>query len=283
MAEFSYVAVTNNGQESKGRVSADTEKEARNDLKRRGLLVIKIDELGGLSRDIDLSSLKIFQKKPKPRELSIFCRQFVSIISAGIPIVAALEMLEEQTTNKALSMAIAETRMSVKKGESLSDSMRRNERIFGGKMFISLVTAGEASGSLDVSFSRMAEQFEKDVKINDMVKKASVYPIVILIVLAGVIGVMLVVVIPSFVNIFEELGSELPGVTLLVINMSNFMIARWYIVVIVVVAVVAGLMVFRRSAVGREFFSRITIRLPVIGPLVTKTSSARTARTLGTR
>ncbi|GHU93618.1 type II secretion system protein F [Clostridia bacterium] len=282
MAEFSYVAVTNTGQESKGRVSADSEKEARGDLKRRGLLVIKIDEQGGFSRDIDLSALKMFQKKPKPRELSIFCRQFVSIIGAGIPIVAALEMLEEQTENKALSMAIAETRMSVKKGESLSDSMRKNERVFGGKMFISLVTAGEASGSLDVSFSRMAEQFEKDVKINDMVKKASVYPIVILVVLVGVIGIMLVVVIPSFVKIFDELGSELPAVTVLVINMSNFMIARWYVVLIVAIAIIAGLLTFRRSPAGREFFSRITIRLPVIGPLVTKTASARTARTLGT-
>ncbi|GHV33545.1 type II secretion system protein F [Clostridia bacterium] len=282
MPEFSYVAVSNGGKEEKGHISADGEKDARNSLRKQGLLVVKIAEQGPSSGEINLSSLKIFRKKPKARDLSVFCRQFVSIISAGIPIVAALEMLEEQTSNKALSHAITETRISVKKGESLADSMRKNERIFGGRMFISIVTAGEASGSLDVSFSRMAEQFEKDTKLRDLIKKASIYPIVILVLLVAVIAVMLVVVIPNFVEMFEQLDSKLPGITLAVIAASDFMVARWYVVLGVVAAVIVALRVFSQSTLGKLLFSQLMLKIPVVSSLTVKTASARMSRTLAT-
>ncbi|MDR0936779.1 MAG: type II secretion system F family protein [Oscillospiraceae bacterium] len=282
MTEFNYVAVTNDGREAKGRITAGDERAARAELKRQNLLVVKIAQINALSRDIDFSDLAIFKKKPKSRDLSVFCRQFVSIINAGVPVIAALEMLAEQTANKVLSKAITETRISVEKGESLADSMRKNEAIFGGRMFISLVTAGEASGTLEISFSRMAEQFEKDTKLNDMVKKASVYPIVVLIVLVAVIGVMLIVVVPSFVGIFDELGTGLPAITMMVVNASNFMKARWYVVLIVVVGAIIAIREYAKTTSGKALYSRVTLKLPVIGDLIVKSSSARMSRTIGT-
>ncbi|GHV41235.1 type II secretion system protein F [Clostridia bacterium] len=282
MSEFTYVAVTNDGNEAKGRISAHDEKAARAEIKKQGLLAVSVNELGAFAQEINLSDLKIFQKKPKPRDLSVFCRQFVSIINAGVPVVAALEMLAEQTENKMLSAAITETKISVEKGESLSDSLKKNEKIFGGKMFISIVTAGEASGSLGTSFSRMADQFEKDVKLKELISKASVYPIIILVVLVAVIVVMLIFVIPSFVGIFEELGTELPIITQWVINASHFMQERWYVVFAVVLGLVFGIRHYAKTETGRELFSRITLKLPVVSPLVVKTASARMARTLST-
>jgi type IV pilus assembly protein PilC len=282
LTEFNYVAVTNDGREAKGRITAGDERAARAELKRQNLLVVKIAQINALSRDIDFSDLAIFKKKPKSRDLSVFCRQFVSIINAGVPVIAALEMLAEQTANKVLSKAITETRISVEKGESLADSMRKNEAIFGGRMFISLVTAGEASGTLEISFSRMAEQFEKDTKLNDMVKKASVYPIVVLIVLVAVIGVMLIVVVPSFVGIFDELGTGLPAITMMVVNASNFMKARWYVVLIVVVGAIIAIREYAKTTSGKALYSRVTLKLPVIGDLIVKSSSARMSRTIGT-
>ncbi|MFP3154205.1 type II secretion system F family protein [Lachnospiraceae bacterium ZAX-1] len=282
MSDFTYVAVTSDGKESKGRISASDERAARNEIKKQGLLVVKLSEQGSLTKEINLSDLPLFQKKPKARDRSVFCRQFVSIINAGVPVVAALEMLEEQTENKILGRAIKETKVSVEKGESLSDSMRQNEEIFGGRMFISLIQAGEASGSLDISFSRMADQFEKDVKLQALIRKASIYPIVILVVLIAVIGLMLVIVIPSFVEIFAELDTQLPGITLFVIAASEFMQKRWYVLLLVVVVAIAAMRTYAKTEVGKQTFSRLTLKVPVVSNLVVKTASARMTRTLST-
>jgi type IV pilus assembly protein PilC len=278
MREFNYVAVSASGAELKGNIDAETSDAALLELKNRGLLPVSIREPSVLSKDIDFT---IFQKKPKPRDLSIFCRQFVSILDAGVPVVSALEMLSEQTENKMLSKALTEIRLDVEKGETLTSSMEKYVKIFGS-MFISLIAAGESSGSLSNSFTRMASQYEKDARLSSMLKKASIYPTIILIVTIGVIAVMLVMVVPTFQDVFDQLESELPVLTQGVIAVSKFLQSYWYLVLLVVVPLILFIATFAKSIPGKYFFGSITLKLPFTKSFVTKTLSARMSRTLST-
>lgn len=278
MPTYNYVALSAAGAEAKGTLTADTADKARVELKRMDLLPISIEEQGALSKDLNI---KFLEKKPKPRDLSIFCRQFVSILDAGVPVVSALDMLASQTENRRLSAAIQETRLSVEKGESLAAALGRNEKIFG-PMFISLIKAGEESGSLDVSLGRMAIQYEKEARLKALVKKATVYPAVLLIVTALVIVLMLAFVIPQFEDMFVDLGTELPGLTLAVMAASKFVQERWYIVIGAIVGIVLLLRAFAAAPSGKWLFGTIALRLPVVGNHLTKTYSARMTRTLST-
>jgi type IV pilus assembly protein PilC len=278
--EYRYTAINKSGAEKRGALTADSVKDAAAELKRNGLTPLKITEVSAFARSI--SSGSFLQKKPTARDLSVFCRQFVSVLDAGVPMVSALSMLAEQSENKMLSRILTETRIGVEKGESLARSMSPYHRIFGGRMFIALITAGEESGSLGVSLSRMGEQYEKDMKLKGLIKKASIYPIVILIVLVAVVAIMLTLVVPSFVGMFAEMGSELPAITEFVVATSAFMQEKWYLVLLGCAAVGAALSAFGRSNAGKRLYSILVLRIPVAGKLVVKTASARTTRTLAT-
>jgi type IV pilus assembly protein PilC len=211
----------------------------------------------------------------------VFCRQFVSIIAAGVPVISALEMLSLQTENQRLAGAVAECKTAIEKGESLASAMSVHRSVFSD-IFITMVRAGEASGSLEVSFTRMAQQFEKDAKLKATVKKASVYPIIVALVAVGVVIAMLTFVIPTFKTMFDQLGTELPALTRGVIAASNFMQKFWY----VIVALLAGLVLLfnrlKKNDGYRHFRDRIAMKLGPLGRLTVKTASARMARTLST-
>ncbi|MEA4966110.1 MAG: type II secretion system F family protein [Oscillospiraceae bacterium] len=278
MASYSYLAVNPKGKELKGTVEADSPERAAELLKKDGLTVASVVMTGALGRDISLSFL---DKKPKPRDMAVFCRQFVSIVNAGVAVIKALEMLGEQTENKRLRAAILDCKAGIEKGESLASSMRLHRDIFPD-IFITMAEAGEASGSLEVSFTRMAEQFEKDSALRAVVKKASTYPVVVIVVAIGVVIAMLTFVIPNFESMFEDLGTQLPGITLAVMALSHFLVTRWYLVAGIVAGLVAGIKSFKASDSGKRFFSGLHIKLPVINRLIIKTASARMARTLST-
>ncbi len=265
------------GKDRKGSVEADTKDKAREQLKSEGLLTLTINEQSLMTRDINLN----IGGKPKARDMSIFCRQFVSIVSAGVTIIDAMEMLSEQTENKILKKAIMETKIAVEKGESLADAMRVNRKIFSD-IFITMIEAGEASGSLEISFSRMADQFEKDAKLKALAKKASVYPAVVASVALIVVIGMLTFVIPTFQQMFDDLGTTLPGITLMVIAMSKFMQSYWYIVIAVIVGLVMFVKYFQTTDAGKHFFGKLSMKVPLFGKLTMKTASSRLARTLST-
>ena len=169
MGQYTYVAITPQGKEKKGNIEAADEAKAKMLLKRDGLLPISIIPAGALTRDINIS----FGALVKPRELAVFCRQFQSILNAGVTIIDALKMLAEQTENKAFKKALIETVTAVGQGETLGDAMRQNPKIFPD-ILINLVDAGEASGSMDKVFARMATHFEKSARTKALVKKAMV-------------------------------------------------------------------------------------------------------------
>ena len=252
-------------------------KKAREQIKADNLIALTITEQSIMTRDVNIQ----IGGKPKARDMSIFCRQFVSIIEAGITVIDALEMLAVQTENKLLKKAIAEAKMAVEKGESLADAMRINKKIFTD-MFITMVEAGEASGSLDVSFTRMASQFEKDARLKALIKKASIYPAVVAIVAVVVVIAMLTFVVPTFQQMFEELGTELPGITQFIVALSKFMQSYWYFVVAGIVFIVFLIRYFIKTEIGQRFFGKLGMKIPLFGKLTVKTACSRLSRTLST-
>lgn len=278
METFSYKAVNSAGKDVKGSVEAESKEEAARKIKEQGLVPVSIGKQGALDKDINIPIFK--GKKIPARDMSVFCRQFASILKAGVSVINALEMLAEQTENKKLKQAIVETQANVEKGESLSDSMRQNAAF--PSILIDMVRAGEASGSLENSLTRMAIQFEKDAKLNGIVKKAMMYPIVLICVMIGVVIVMLTFVIPSFMTMFEDLDSELPVTTKAILAMSNSLKNYWYIYIIVVVGIVVGIQMYKRTDDGRHNLDKLKLKIPVFGLLQTKSACASFARTMST-
>jgi type IV pilus assembly protein PilC len=276
LATFSYLAIDRSGKESKGSINAPSLEQAADELKKNGLTIAKISAAGPLDREINLD---VFTKKPKSRDIAIFCRQFVSIINAGVSVVSALEMLAEQTENKRLRKAIEDCKVSIEKGETLSSAMSQHRDVFSN-LFITMVAAGEASGSLDISLRRMAEQEEKQAKLKATIKKASIYPIMVLLVSVCVIYGLLVFVVPTFESMFEQIGGSMPGITLAIIGLSNFVKNHGLLLFLLLAAIIFGVKTFLKTDTGQRFIGTVFIKLPIVGKLTVKTSCARFSRTL---
>lgn len=277
MPGFSYVAVDKRGKEKRGSLEAETRERALEQLKAEGLIPVSVREQGALNKEIDFS----IGKKVKPRDLSVFCRQFVSITQAGVPMKEALQMLSEQTANKWLKRAISEVLLNVEKGNTLADSMRSQPDIFP-PMLVNMVEAGEQSGSLEMAFSRMAVHFEKEAKLKATIKKATIYPIILVIAAIGVIAVMLLFVIPIFIDMFADLDIEMPAITMFVMNSSKWMTSHWYVVLGIIVGVVAAYKLIYRTTQGRLTIDRIKMKMPLFGKLTVKTACSQFARTMST-
>lgn len=278
METFAYTAVGSDGREKKGSISAETRDAAAKAVKDQGLMPISITKQGAFDKDISFS---VGKKKVKIRDLSVFCRQFSSILKAGVNVINALGMLGDQTESKVLRAAIKNVQSNVEKGETLANAMRMEGTTFP-PLLISMVAAGEASGSLETAVERMAVQFEKDAKLQGMVKKAMIYPIVLLFVAIGVVIVMMVFVIPNFMDMFEGLDAEMPFMTVLVINMSNFVINKWWLLIAIVIGVAVAYNMYYRTDAGRHMIDGIKIKIPVFGILAVKTACARFSRIMST-
>lgn len=277
MPGFTYVAVDKRGKEKRGSIETDNKEKVIDILKNDGLIPVSVREQGALNKDIDFS----IGKKVKPRDLSVFCRQFVSITQAGVPMKEALQMLSEQTENKWLKRAISEVLLSVEKGNTLADSMRGQSDIFP-PMLINMVEAGENSGSLEMAFSRMAVQFEKEAKLKATIRKATIYPIILIIAAIGVVAVMLLFVIPIFIDMFADLDVEMPGITMWVMNTSEWMTEHWYMILGLIILVIAAYKMIYRTEQGRLAIDRVKMKMPLFGKLTVKTACAQFARTMST-
>ena len=277
MASYGYEAIDKAGKVIKGSAEAESMEKARLELKQQGLTLLEIKEQGLLTKDINIE----FGGNPTPRDLSVFCRQFVSMTKAGVSILEALKMLCEQTENKKLQKAVEGVRVSVEKGETLARSLGEYPKVFPDLM-VNMIAAGEASGSLEISMDRMATQFEKSSKTQALVKKAMIYPIVVCVVAIAVVIVMLVVVIPNYTSMFEDLGTELPAITKAVVACSDVIINRWYILLPIVIAIFMGLRAFAATNTGKHVFHGLQLKIPALKNLIIKQSSSMMARTLST-
>ncbi|MBR6364524.1 MAG: type II secretion system F family protein [Lachnospiraceae bacterium] len=275
MPTYQYVAVDQKGAKRKGKIEAPDSSRAERTLKLEGLIPIQVKE-SMFAENVSLGGSSV-----KPRTMAVFCRQMVSLLNAGVSIVDAFGMLADQCDNKIMQAALRDVMSNVAKGENLARSLKEHPNVFT-PMMVNMVDAGEASGSLENSFDRLAIQFEKDARLKATIKKALVYPIVVLVVAVAVVIIMLNFVIPQFTEMFKDLDTELPTLTKVVVAMSDWMKANVVILLAVIVIIVIAWRVFAASPTGQVIIGRTSMKMPFVGPVITKSAAARFARTMST-
>lgn len=276
MAKYSYQAVNSIGKVENGKIDASNEIEARVKLKAINLTITQLSEVRALQQKQTTST-----KKVKSKDLQIFTRQFSTLINAGIPIVDAMKMLGESGHNPVLKEAINTVRESIESGKRLGDAMAQFPGVFD-RLYVNMIRAGEEAGILDGILDRLAIYLEKSQKIRNQVKGALVYPIAIVFVAILVIVGMLVFIIPKFEEMYNNAGKKLPGLTQIVINISQFLIHKFHILLIGIFGIVYLIYMFANTPEGKKELDRIFIRVPVFGDLIQKSSIARMSRTLAT-
>jgi type IV pilus assembly protein PilC len=275
MAKFQWEATTRNGEKKRGIMDAETAVQVEARLRGDGLTIDRVRKEAAQFQITIGSGVG-------HKDLQIFTRQLATMIDAGLPLVQCLDILAAQTPNKIFARILGQVKSAVEQGATFSDALRRHPRVFDD-LYVNLVAAGEVGGILDTILNRLAVYIEKAVKLRGQIKSAMFYPMGIMVVAIGVIAVMLIKVIPTFENMYKEMGhAELPGATKFVINVSHGFVTRWYLYFGTLFGVIAGSVMMRRTDRGKEIFDHMLLRLPVLGPTLRKIVVARFTRTLGT-
>ena len=275
MPAYNYVAVNRNGKRVKDSIEAANINSAKNSLRTAGYTLLEIKEQTALDKDIELP----FLGNPSARDMALFCRQFRSILKAGVSVSNILSMLGQQTENEKLAAAIRDMQTNIEKGETLAGSMRKHNKIFS-EMLINMVAAGEESGNLENAFAQMEVWFDKAKRTQSAIAKAMVYPIILISVMIIVLIVMMVKVIPSFMATFEEMNMELPLPTQWVMAASYWFVDWWWLVVGVLVFLIVGGILFNRTSPGKHFFGWFGLNIPVVKLFTVRSASATFCRTL---
>jgi type IV pilus assembly protein PilC len=278
MAAFTYAAINSQGVELDGLIHAPDLAAARDQLVARGLLPQSLSERSASGE----RGARTMFKKVKSKSLQVFSRQLATMIEAGVSVVAALVVLEEQTDDKYLQEIIAEIRGDVEGGMVLSKAFARHPKVFT-KLYVSMIEAGESSGTLDKVLDRAATQIEKENQLKRRVKGAMVYPSVVITFATLVLIFMLLFIVPVFAEIFEDLGGELPKPTQLVMAASDLMRNWWFVIIPAVIGLVLGFRRWKQTEKGRQVWDRFKLKIPMrIGATVHKVALARVSRTLAT-
>lgn len=275
MPGFNYTAINRNGKRVRSSLDASSIETAKSSLRGAGYTILDIKEQTTLNRDIEIP----FLGNPKAKDMAVFCRQFVSILRAGVSVASVLSMLGQQTSNKKLRAAIREMQADVEKGESLATSMRRHPKIFPA-ILVNMVSAGEASGNLEESFRQMELYFERSKRTKSKVTSAMIYPCVLIVVMIIVLIVMMTKIIPNFLKTFEDMDAELPKITLGVMAVCEWFKSWWWVPLLVLVALIVGGVLFHRTDKGKHFFGWLARKTPVVGNLTVKTACATFCRTM---
>lgn len=275
MPGFNYTAINRNGKRVRSSLDASSIETAKSSLRGAGYTILDIKEQTTLNRDIEIP----FLGNPKAKDMAVFCRQFVSILRAGVSVASVLAMLGQQTGNKKLRAAIREMQADVEKGESLATSMRRHPKIFPA-ILVNMVSAGEASGNLEESFRQMELYFERSKRTKSKVTSAMIYPCVLIVVMIVVLIVMMTKIIPNFLKTFEDMDAELPKITLGVMAVCEWFKSWWWVPLLVLAALIVGGVLFHRTNKGKHFFGWLARKTPVVGNLTVKTACATFCRTM---
>jgi type IV pilus assembly protein PilC len=297
---YNYVALDSRGQESTGLVEAPSPNEAIGRLRQAGYFPTNVSEEGKGGRDGHRKratpaiprvaksrrgiNIVLFQRKSvKTKTLMIFTRQLATLIDAGLPLLRSLNVLAKQERDGVLKNTINTLADSVQGGSTFSESLEQHPVIFN-KLYVNMVKAGELGGVLELVLGRLAEFQEKAQKIKNKVVGAMVYPVIVLLLATGIMGFLLVFIVPKFQTIFHEmLGNKpLPAITQFVINVSNFVKNHGFILVGIIVFVIAAYKFIARTSAGRHVIDRIKLRMPLFGNLIRKSAVSRFSRTLGT-
>jgi type IV pilus assembly protein PilC len=281
MSTWGYTAINAQGLEFKGELEASDVASAREQLRTRGLLPSALNQIGG-GAAAEAAETTSNAKGVKPKSLQVFSRQFATMIEAGISVVGALVVLEEQTEDAKLVDVIAQVRSDVEAGMLLSQAMAKHPRVFN-RLYIAMVETGEAAGILDKVLDRVAFQIEKETKIKRRVKGAMLYPTIVLTFASIVLAGMLMFLVPIFTKIFSQLNGDLPTLTKAVVSASDVLRSYWFIIFPLVGATIWGFRRWKQTEAGRRVWDAFKLKLPMkIGDTVLKVTLARFSRTLAT-
>jgi type IV pilus assembly protein PilC len=275
---FQYKVKDKNGKLVEGSLEAENAQLVVSKLRSMGYVPIEIQQSGGatLQRELKLPG---FSDRVKLKDVAVFSRQFATMINSGLSLLRALNILAEQTESKALAEIANQVRMDVEKGSSLSQAMSKHPKAFG-RLYVSMVRAGEVGGALDSVLLRLADTIEKQVELRRKVKSAMTYPAVVAILVLTIVAAMLLFVIPMFEGIYKQLGGTLPAPTQFLINLSKFLRKLWFVVFFGIIGGVFGFRKWIASEEGRKQWDAIKLKMPIFGKLVRKTALARFSRTL---
>lgn len=275
MPVYTYEAKSRSGEAKQGTVDAPSKEAALAQLKRQGINAPTVTEkASGFA-------LPRIRSGVSKKDIAIFTRQFSVMIDAGLPLVQCLEILANQQPNKIFQAVLTEIRSDVEAGSTLADAMRKHPKVFDG-LYCNMVAAGEAGGILDTILQRLSQYIEKIVKLRAAVRGALMYPVAVMLIAVVVVWVILTFVIPVFADLFTGLGAELPLPTRIVIGLSHFLRAWWWLLLGMIGGAAYGLKQYYATANGRMTIDRLLLKIPVIGLLLRKIAVARFCRTLGT-
>jgi type IV pilus assembly protein PilC len=273
---FKYRAVSKTGQPIEGVYEAESSNDVVAMLKDKKYYPVSVEE-----KKVNENRNISFSKKISKKDMGVFCRQFYTMFNSGISIVKCLDILSIQTENKKLRLGLNSVCENVQEGLSISEAMKKEEKIFPS-LLINMVEAGEVSGNLDTIMERMASHYEKENKIENKIKNAFIYPAILSIVTIGVVIFLIVVVMPTFIGMFESNGALLPLPTRILLSISNSIKNFWYLYILIIGLAVGSLNAYKKTVSGKLFFDGLKIRLPIIKDFNIKVITSRFARTLST-
>lgn len=270
------------GKTRKNEVRKGEMESASVDTVRAHLNRIKITPTKIKKKPQDLfANVEFMQPNVKEEDVIVFSRQFSTMIDAGLPIIQCLEILHSQQENPTFKKIIKTIKSDVEGGQTFAEALKKHPKLFDA-LFVNMVAAGEAGGILDVILRRLSAYMEKMAKLKRQVKGAMTYPIVTLVIAAVVVGVILVFVIPTFVDMFSSFGSTLPAPTLIVIGLSNFTIHNIHWIILGIILIIITYRQIGKTTGGRKFFDNMYLKLPVFGLLIRKVAVSKFTRTMGT-
>ena len=279
MPSYTYQAINERGATIKGDIDAESRDSALTMLADRGYIPSKVSEKGS-GFAFGQWSRKLLKKPVKHADIILFTKQFNSLFKAGVPIIRAFQVLEAQTQNSTLKEAIASMSQNIKQGSSLYGAMDRHGTIFS-PLYVSMVKAGETSGTVTESLERLIYIIEHEAKIKADIKSAMQYPIMVTVALVVAFFVLLTFVIPKFAEMFSKSGIDLPVPTKIAIMLYNFLANYWYLIIVCIIGLFAGLRVYLKTEKGRYVKDTLILRLPVIGPLFVMAAMSRFASIFG--
>ena len=283
MARFQYQARSLAGKVQSGYIEAKDEPEAKVRLRAKQLMPMSLKVVTAAAQKTQDSGVlgAFFNAKVKTKDLQIFTRQFATLINSGIPIVDALKILSESTSDKLIKEAVLQIKASIESGKRLSESMIAFPRVFD-PLYCNMIKAGEEAGILDAILDRLSIYSEKNEKIKNQVKGAMVMPIVIVVAAFVIITGIIVFIIPKFQELYKSGGKELPAITQILVSTSAALRNHGLFIVAGALAGVYAIVAYLSSDEGKKQFDKFLINAPVIGDVVQKSSVARLARTLST-
>jgi general secretion pathway protein F len=284
MPVYEYRALNVKGSKIKGIINADSIVAARQQLRETNIFPVEIKETSAREKD-DLSqkkSVATFFKRVSLREVSSMTRQLATLLGGGLPLLASLITLVSQTTNPQLKKTLAQVKEQVNEGTSLAQSISYYPRIFS-PLYVNMVRAGEASGTLDIVLDRLADFNEKQQALRGKIRAALAYPIFMFVIGSIVLFILTTFLIPKITTIFDDMHQTLPGITIVMISVSSFLKSFWLLILFLIIAAVIGIRyIFTRTVRGQYIRDKLKLTIPLSGPLLHKMAVARFSRTLGT-